>query len=749
MVVTRQLVHLGNLNTIKATITEARQAHAHVLKNGLSNEFHFSTKLLSIYANNQCFADADRLLHSLPNPDFVSFSTLINASSKFSNFSQTIKLFGKMLALRLFPDTHILPSIIKACAGFPALKLGQQVHGFGLTTGLSLDSFVQSSLVHMYTKCNELKYAHKVFDGMSDPDLISWSALASGYAKKGDVTNACNVFNDMEKLGIQPNVVSWNGMISGFNQSGHFLEAVIMFQKMHLDGFDCDGVSVSSVLAAVGDLKDLNLGVQVHGYVIKLGLESDVCVVSSLVDVYGKTGCSLEMLHLFEEMEQKDVGAFNAVVAGLSRNAMVNEALRIFRQFQCKGIELNVVSWTSMIACCTQNGKDIEALKLFREMQMAGVKPNFVTIPCLLPACSNVAALAHGKAAHCFSIRSGFSDDVYVGSALIDMYSNCGRIQAARSCFDRLPMSNLVCWNAMIGGYAMHGKAKEAIDIFHLLVRSGQRPDYVSFTSLLSACSQSGLVDAGRKFFNSMYEDYGIETKMEHYACMVSLLGRAGKLDEAYHMMMKMPFAPDACVWGALLNACRVHHDMALGEVAANRLFELEPNNSGNYILLSNIYAARGKWKKVDKVRDTMRSAGLRKTPGCSWIEVKNKVHMLLSGDKSHPQMMQITEKMHVLSIEMKKAGHIPDTDIVLQDVEEQEKEHILCGHSEKLAVVLGLLNTNPGTPLTVLKNLRICGDCHTVIKFISSFEGREIFVRDTNRFHHFKDGVCSCGDLW
>ncbi|KAI5661312.1 hypothetical protein M9H77_20635 [Catharanthus roseus] len=744
-----KVASLSCLNTFTATLIEAKQAHAHVLKTGLSNHSHFTTKLLSLYANNQCFADSDLLLHSMAEPDVAAFTTLINASSKFSNFNQTLNLFAKMLALQVFPDTRIIPSVIKACAGISALKLGQQVHGFGLTSGLLLDSFLVSSLLHMYVKCNELKSAHKVFDTMAVADLVSTSALASAFAKKGDVMNAYKVFNDLEKLGIEPNVVSWNGMIAGFNQSGHHLEAALVFQKMHLHGFDCDGVSVSSVLAAIGDMGDFVVGAQVHGYVIKLGLGSDKCVVSSLVDIYGKTGHALEMLQVFEAMEQKDVGTCNAVIAGLSRNAMFNEAFRIFRQFQSIGMELNVVSWTSMIACCTQNGKDIEALHIFREMQMAGVKPNSVTIPCMLPACSNVAALTHGKAAHCFSIRNGFSNDIYVGSALIDMYSNCGRIRFARQCFDRLPVLNLACWNAMIGGYAMHGKAKEGIDIFNLMKRSGQKPDSVSFTSLLSACSQNGLVDIGRQFFNSMSTEYGIETKMEHYSCMVSLLGRAGKLAEAYQMMKKMPFAPDACVWGALLNACQVHHDMGLGEVAAYKLFELEPNNPGNYILLSNIYAARRKWNEVDKVRDMMKDAGMRKKPGYSWIEVKNKVHMLLAGDKSHPQMVQIMEKMHELSMEMKKAGYIPDTNFVLQDVEEQEKEQILCGHSEKLAVVLGLLNTKPGTPLTVLKNLRICGDCHAVIKFISGFEEREIFVRDTARFHQFKEGVCSCGDVW
>ncbi|KAL3514810.1 hypothetical protein ACH5RR_027527 [Cinchona calisaya] len=745
----QKIASLRHLNSPAATLSEAKQAHANSLKAGLSTQTHVAAKILSLYANHQCFAEADLLLYSLPQPDIFSFTTLINASSKYENFRHTLKLFVKMLAHRLFPDNRILPSVIKACAGLSALKLGRQLHGFGLTSGLALDSFVESSLVHMYIKCNALTYARKVFNKMAEPDVVCGSALASGYAKKGDVNSANMVFGEMEKLGIEPNLVSWNGMIAGFNQSGHFFKAVSVFRSMHSDGFRCDGVSVSSVLAAVGDLEDIIIGIQVHGYASKLGLRSDKCVVSSLVDMYGKCGCALETLRVFEEMDQKDVGTCNALIASLSRNGMVDDALKTFKKYRGQGMELNVVSWTSMIACCSQHGKDTEALELFREMQMVGVKPNSITIPCLLPACASIAALAHGKAAHCFSFKRGFADDVFVCSALIDMYSNCGRIQAAKQCFDRMPRRNLVCWNAMIGGYAMHGMVKEAINIFQLMQSSGQKPDFVSFTSLLSACSQRGLVEVGKSYFNSMSGDYKIEARMEHYACMVSLLGRAGKLQEAYSLVNEMPFEPDACVWGALLSSCRVQHNMELGEVAANRLFELEPKNPGNYVLLSNIYAARGKWTEVDKVRDMMKNAGLRKNPGYSWIEVKNKVHMLLAGDKSHPQMMQILEKLNKLSMEMKKAGYLPDTDFVLQDVEEQEKEHILCGHSEKLAVVFGILNTSPGTALTVMKNLRICGDCHTAIKFISSFEKREILVRDTNRFHHFKDGVCSCGELW
>ncbi|CAN4114508.1 unnamed protein product [Withania somnifera] len=497
---------------------------------------------------------------------------------------------------------------------------------------------------------------------MREPDLVSWSALAGGYAKKGDVGNAKRVFDEVGELGIEKNVVLWNGMIVGFNQSGCHLEAVLMFQRMNAEGFRSDGTSISSVLPAISDMEDLKMGVQVHSHVIKMGCKCKTC------------RCTLEMSRVFEGWKEMDLGGFNALVAGLSRNGLFDEAFKFFKKFKREVKELNVVSWTSMLSSCAQHGKDLEALEIFREMQLARVKPNSVKI-----------SLVHGKATHCFSLGNCFSDDVYVSSALIDMYANCGRIQLAHIIYDRMPVRNLVCWNATTSGYAMHGKAKEAIEIFDLMQRNGQKPDVISFTSVLAACGQAGLMEQRQHYFDSMSGVHRLEARVEHYACMVSLLGLAGKLKEAYNVISAMRIEPDACVWGALQSSCRIHRNISLGKIAANKLFELEPKNPGNYVLLSNIYACNNRWNEVDMVRDMMKHVGLSKNPGCSWIEIKNK----------------ISEKLRKLSMDVKNSGVSHDMDFKL----------ILCGHSEKLAVVLGILNTNPGTPLRVIKNLSICGD--------------------------------------
>lgn len=644
------------------------------------------------------------------------------------------------------PDPRLLPSALKSC---PALPLARALHAAAAVAGFARDPFVASSLLHAYLRLGTTGDARSVFDGMLQKSVVGWSALIAGYAARGDAKGAWDLLERMRSAAVEPNVITWNGLVSGLNRSGRARDAVAALVRMHGEGFLPDATGVSCALSAVGDLKEVSVGEQVHGYVVKAGCSLDVCVVTALIDMYGKCGRPDEIVRVFNKSSHMDVASCNALVSGLSRNAQVSEALKLFREFVGRGVELNVVSWTSIVACCVQNGRDLEAVDLFREMQSEGIEPNSVTIPCVLPAFANVAALMHGRSAHCFSLRKGFLHDVYVGSALVDMYAKCGRVRDARMIFDAMPFRNVVSWNAMIGGYAMHGEAANAVRLFCSMQRCKQKPDLVTFTCVLGACSQAGLTEEGRRYFNEMQQEHGMSPRMEHYACMVTLLGRAGKLDEAYDLINEIPFEPDGCIWGSLLGSCRVHGNVGLAEVAAEKLFQLEPENAGNYVLLSNIYASKKMWDGVNKVRDVMKNVGLKKDKGCSWIEIKNKVHMLLAGDNSHPMMTAITEKLKQLTIEMRRLGFAPSTDFVLHDVEEQEKDDILSVHSEKLAVALGLISTSPGTPLRVIKNLRICGDCHEAMKFISCFEGREISVRDTNRFHHFKDGKCSCGDYW
>jgi len=509
-------------------------------------------------------------------------------------------------------------------------------------------------------------------------------------------------------------VVSWNAMIAGYVQNGQGGESLKLFSQMQLAGMKADSVTVSSILPACANLADLEQGKKIHDYITSSGFESDVFVGSALVDMYAKCRSIENARHVFDKMSRRDV-----------------------------------VTWNSMIAGYAQNGLGNEALMLMYKMQLSGMKPNSVTVMSVLSVCTNLAALQQGKEIHGLIIRDGLESDVIVGSALVVMYAKCGNIIIARQVFDRIPQRDVALWNAIISGYAMHGRGEETLKLFYEMQQARIAPDGITLTSVLSACSHAGLVNEGWQYFRSMSRDYGIMPTVEHYACMVDLLGRSGCLSEAQHFINKMPLEPDACVLGALLGACRVHGNIELAECVAERLFVLEPQNAGNYVLLSNIYATAGRGDDVAKIRKMMRDRGLIKNPGCSWIEVDNKVHAFYVGDKSHPQAEVIYAMLESLAGQMKDAGYAPNMNFVLQDVEEEDKGLVLYGHSEKLAIIFGLINTCPGTSIRVINNLRMCGDCHHTTKFISRFVRREIFVRDTNRFHHFRDGICSCGDYW
>ena len=374
--------------------------------------------------------------------------------------------------------------------------------------------------------------------------------------------------------------------------------------------------------------------------------------------------------------------------------------------------------------------------------------PNQGTWVSILPAYAHVGALQQGMRIHGRVIKTNLHLDVFVATCLIDVYGKCGRLVDAMSLFYQVPQESSVTWNAIISCHGIHGHAEKTLKLFGEMLDEGVKPDHVTFVSLLSACSHSGFVEEGKWCFRLMQE-YGIKPSLKHYGCMVDLLGRAGYLEMAYGFIKDMPLQPDASIWGALLGACRIHGNIELGKFASDRLFEVDSKNVGYYVLLSNIYANVGKWEGVDKVRSLARERGLKKTPGWSTIEVNRKVDVFYTGNQSHPKCKEIYEELRVLTAKMKSLGYIPDYSFVLQDVEEDEKEHILTSHSERLAIAFGIISTPPKSPIRIFKNLRVCGDCHNATKFISRITQREIVVRDSNRFHHFKDGICSCGDYW
>lgn len=483
----------------------------------------------------------------------------------------------------------------------------------------------------------------------------------------------------------------------------------------------------------------------VHASIIKRGFDHDPHVQSSLVYMFselGLLGCSRK---IFMEMCEPDLVTQTAMVGACAKSGDVAFARELFDKMP----QRDPIAWNAMIAGYAQSDKSREALDLFHLMQMEGVKVDEVSIVSVLSACTHLGALDQGRWAHAYIDRYNLRMTVTLGSALVDMYSKCGDMNKALEVFWNMKEKNVYTWTSAMGGLAMNGYGKKCLELFSLMKQEGVEPNEVTFVSLLRGCSVAGLVDEGLEHFESMRRVYGLEPKVEHYGCMVDLYGRAGRLDEAFNFINSMPMKPHAGAWGALLNACKIYKNMELGELASRKIVELEEDNHGAYVLLSNIYADSKNWERVEIVRQTMKARRVAKVPGCSVIEVNGEVHEFLVGDKSHPRQAEIEEKMEEISQRLKLAGYVANTNPVLFDIEEEEKEDAICKHSEKVAIAFGLISLNEGVPIRIVKNLRVCWDCHVVTKMISEIFDIEIIVRDRNRFHHFKDGECSCNGYW
>ena len=352
----------------------------------------------------------------------------------------------------------------------------------------------------------------------------------------------------------------------------------------------------------------------------------DLVALNAVVAGYAQVGLASDAWGLVESMRliglKPNVVTWNSLLSGFSQRCDLAMVSEIFRLMAEDGIEPDVVSWTSVISGFVQNFRNEEAFDTFKQMLRHGFCPTPATISTLLPACATVARVRIGKEIHGYAVAIGVEEDIYVRSALVDMYAKCGFISEARTLFCRMPEKNTVTWNSIIFGYANHGYCDEAIELFNQMeMEGGAKLDHLTFTAALTACSHAGDIELGQRLFNTMQEKYGIEPRLEHYACMVDLLGRAGKVEEAYDMIKAMPIEPDLFVWGALLASCRNHGHLELAEVAAKHLSELEPESVGNRLLLSSVYADVGKWGKVERIKKRMKKGKLRKFQGLSWID--------------------------------------------------------------------------------------------------------------------------------
>ena len=551
-------------------------------------------------------------------------------------------------------------------------------------------------------KLGNFEVARQMFDKIPEPNSISYNIMLACYLHNFGVHKARAFFDEMPVK----DTASWNTMISGYAQIGLMGEARAMF-------------------SAMPEKNTVSWSAMVSGYVACGDLDSAV--------------------ECFYAATMKSVITWTAMITGYMKFGRVESAERLFQEMSLK----NLVTWNAMIAGYVDNGRAEDGLKLFKTMLKTGAKPNALSLTSVLLGCSNLSALQLGKQVHQLVCKSPLSSDTTAGTSLISMYSKCGELKDAWKLFVQIPQRDIVTWNAMISGYAQHGAGEKALRLFDEMKNDGMKPDWITFVAVLLACNHAGMVDLGVQYFDAMIRDFGVEARPEHYACMVDLLGRAGRLSEAVDLIKSMTFKPHPAIFGTLLGACRIHKNLLLAEFAAKNLLELDPSSATGYVQLANIYAAQNRWDHVARIRRSMKENNVVKAPGYSWIEIKSVVHEFRSSDRLHPELASIHEKLNDLEKKMKLAGYVPDLEFALHDVGEELKEQLLLWHSEKLAIAFGLLKVPLGVPIRVFKNLRVCGDCHSAIKYMSAIEGREIIVRDTTRFHHFKDGFCSCRDYW
>ncbi|KAJ7954824.1 Pentatricopeptide repeat-containing protein [Quillaja saponaria] len=586
---------------------------------------------------------------------------------------------------------HPTLQLLEKCQKINTLK---QVHAQMITTGMTHHTYPLSRLL-LLSSTFTLTYALTIFNNIPNPTIFLFNTLISSITNHSDHNHiAFSLYNRiLTHSTLKPNSFTF-----------------------------------PSLFKVCGSDPWLQYGRVLHTHVFKfLGPSHDGFVQASLVSFYAKFGKLSLSRYLFNQISEPDLATWNTILSAYTHSAASS------------GYSNN-------------NGDadfSLEALQLFNKLQNSQINPNEVTLVALISACSNLGALGQGTWAHAYVLKNKIKLNRFVGTALVDLYSKCGCLNLARQMFDQLPERDTFCYNAMIGGFASHGYGHLALELYRKMKFEGLVPDNVTFVVTMFACSHVGLVEEGYKIFESMKKVYGVEPKLEHYGCLVDLLGRSGKLKEANQRVQEMPMKPNAILWRSLLGAARIHGNLEIGEVALEQLIQLEPETSGNYVLLSNMYASIDRWDDVKRVRRLMKDHGINKTPGFSLVETSGAMHEFLMGDRTHPFSKEIYLKIEEMNRRLQEYGYRPRTSEVLFDVEEEDKEDALSYHSERLAMAFALIASDLNSPIRIIKNLRICWDCHASTKLISVIYERDIIVRDRNRFHHFKDGTCSCLDYW
>ncbi|KAJ1283047.1 hypothetical protein BS78_03G098100 [Paspalum vaginatum] len=740
-------------------ISSGRLAHAREVFDQMLQENIDSLKglhrMLSGYSKSGDLANAEALFRAATHRDAKTWTIMMSVLAKGGRGSDAISLFRDMLREGEVPD-HVTVSTVLNVPGCDVASL----HPFVTKLGFGTVIVVCNTLLDAYCKQRFVAAGWKVFLEMPQRDTITYNTMMMGCSKEGlhgealelfaamrragldtsqftfssmltvatgmvdlhlgrqihglvvratsahnvfvtnsllDLYSKCDCLGDLKQLFdemLERDNVSYNIMISAYSWNRCAGMALQLFKEMQTIGFDRQALPYVSLLSVAGALPHIKIGRQIHAHLVLLGLASQDFMGNALIDMYSRCG-------------------------------MLDAAETIFANKS----DQTAISWTALITGCVQNGQNEEAFQLFCDMRRAGLSPDRATCSSIMKASSSLAVIGLGRQMHAYLTKSGHMSSMFLGSALLDMYAKCGCLDEALRTFGEMPEKNSITWNAAISAYANFGQAKNAIRMFERMLHCGLYPDSVTFLSVLAACGHNGLAKECMKYFNLMKYYYRMSPWKEHYSCVIDTLGRAGCFDEVQKVLDEMPFEDDPIIWSSILHSCRIHGNQNLATVAAEKLFTLAPTDASTYVILSNIYAKAGHWEGVAHVKKLMRDRGVRKESGNSWVEIKQKVYSFSSNDQTSPMIDDIKEELERLYKEMDKQGYEPDTSCDLHMVDNELKFESLKYHSERLAIAFALINTPPGTPIRVMKNLSACRDCHAAIKMISKIVNRDIIV--------------------
>ncbi|GKV02382.1 hypothetical protein SLEP1_g14823 [Rubroshorea leprosula] len=699
--------------------------HAKVIKVGSLQNLDMGNHILNLYVKSQNLGHAQKVFDDMLNRDVRTWTILISGFARVSSGGTVLKLFREMQNEGVCPNQFTLSSVLKSCSSLNELNLGKEVHGWIVVNGIVFDSVLGNSLLDLYVKCEDFGYANKLFESMRERDTVSWNILIGGSLHIGDVDKAIELFRSLPFK----DVATWNTVIDGLMQDGFERTALELLYEMVKNGPLFNRFTFTIALALVSSLSILELGKQIHGRVLRFRIHVTGLIQTCLINMYCKSG----------KLDKASIPFRETVACDRKENS---EAF-------CLQPLTDIVSWSTMVSGFVQNGEYEDALKTFTYMVHEQVEVDLFTVTSIICACANSGAFELGRQVHALIEKSGHRIDAHLGSSLIDMYVKCGNLEDAWMIFKQTNDGNIVLWTSMISGCAMHGQGRKAVWLFECMISEGITPNEVTFVTVLTACSHAGLLEEGSRYFRLMKEVYGIHPGVEHFTCMVDLYGRAGRLKQAKNFIHENGLSQMSAVWRSFLASCWLHKNIEMARWVSEKLLHLNSLDAGSYVLLSNIYAIEHRWDEAAHVRSLMQQRGVKKHPAQSWIQIKNQVHAFIMGDRSHPQDAEIYTYLDKLIGRLKEVGYSSDVHLVMQDVEGEQGEMLLGVHSEKLAIAYGIISTSSRTPIRIMKNLRVCNDCHNFIKYTSLLLDREIIVRDTHRFHHFKYGHCSCGDYW